>query len=92
MGDARHHQGTRTRGRFFLRSVLLSVVGPPHAPKCAVLGWFGTLSFTPMPAYLGGEVSMQLPPSPTLRHRRPPPTAPCLLAPHPGEGSMLHTL
>lgn len=57
-----------------------------------VLGGLGTRSFSPMPICLGGEVSMQLPPSPTRQHRRPPPTTPACGSTPPGEGSTLHTL
>lgn len=94
VGDARHHQGTRTHGTFFLRSVLRLVVGPPLASKRVRAG-LGRDSVFQLHACLFGRRSLYAiaPPSPTLQHRRPPPTAPCLPAPHPQGGiHVAHTV
>lgn len=89
VGDAGRHRGTRTHGRFLLRRVLRSVgrsVGRSrdlHPPQCVC--WAGSglgLSAPHLPAW--EEKSMQLPPSPTPRHRRPP-------QPPPAPTRLLHT-
>lgn len=66
MGDPGHHQGTRTRGRFFLRSVLRSVMGSLPAPKRAHAGLARDLVFQPHACLFGRGSLYAIAPQPHL--------------------------